>query len=319
MATLSFESGIPIARVKGGKYHKKIIYLKEKIYGDKEKEEKGITHGKLYGYDPLEFLIQKGVLGKNKYKKFNMKDAAQIVNAIKRNKAPDDDSLLETYKDAKYAIRHQGDKEFSIHDGQVIPLPNPDKRECIYVSAPSGSGKSTWCANYIREFQLMYPDREVYIFSRLAKDPVLDKLNPIRMIINEKLVEEPIDPSEIPNSLVLFDDCDTIPDKKQKQAVLNLRNDLLETGRHDDIFVLCTSHYITNHKETKVLLNESSYVTFFPSSSGQYTIRYFLKTYCGLGKNEINKIMGLPSRWVTIRKIYPMMIIYQSGCYVLGQ
>ena len=151
------------------------------------------------------------------------------------------------------------------------------------------------------------------------EDEVLDKFNPTRIQINEELLENPIQPEELQNSLVIFDDIDTIPDKKLNEAVRSLRDDLLETGRSYNIYMCNTSHQLMNYKHTRTLLNESTAVTFFPKSGSSYHIKRFLKEYCGLEKKQIQKILELPSRWVTINKVYPCFILYEKGAFLLNK
>jgi len=45
--------------------------------------------------------------------------------------------------------------------------------------------------------------------------------------------------------LVFFDDCDTVTEKKIRDALSKIQNDVLETGRHNNIHILITSHLIT--------------------------------------------------------------------------
>jgi predicted AAA+ superfamily ATPase len=209
-------------------------------------------------------------------------------------------------------------KEFILHDGTLQQLPNPLTRDSIYIAGPSGSGKTTYAANYIKQYKRVFKKGKVFVFSRLSEDPALDALGVNRIIINEELVSDPISPDDLKNSLVLFDDIDTIPDKNINESVRKLRDDILETGRHQDIYVISTSHQLMNYKHTRTLLNEATSVTFFTKSGSSYHTKRFLKEYCGLGVADIQKILSLPSRWVTIFKHFPMMVLYSSGCYLLS-
>lgn len=225
----------------------------------------------------------------------------------------------EKYKLTKKYINAKKEKEIIIYSGEIQPLPRKNSRECIYVAGPSGSGKSTYISNYAQEYKNMFPNNKIYIFSRLESDAVLDKLKPVRIMINDELIEDPIEPNELSNSLVIFDDTDTIPNKQLKDAITNLKNDLLETGRHEDVYVAITSHLLTNHRETRTILNECHTITIFPAAGSTYSINYLLKNYGGLDKPDIHKIINLPSRWVTIKKTYPQLIMYSSGIYLLNK
>ena len=130
------------------------------------------------------------------------------------------------------------------------------------------------------------------------------------------MVDDPISLDELANSLVVFDDIDQITDKNIQNAVWNLRDRILEVGRSKGISICVVAHQITNYKQSRICLNESDYVVFFPKSGASYQIKYFLKNYGGLEKVNINKIMNLPSRSVILKKTYPLAVIYNTGVYI---
>jgi hypothetical protein len=206
--------------------------------------------------------------------------------------------------------------EVKLKDGVLIPLPNKEVVEKIYVSAPSGAGKSTWTGNYMREYRKMFKDNDIYLFSSIEKDRVLDKHDPIRITLDEDLIQDPISPEEISDSLAVFDDTDTIRDPRLRNSIVLFRDWLLEQGRHFNVRMVMTSHLLSNYKATRRVLNEATAVVVFPKSgSGTYHIKRFLLTYCGLDKKEVKKFINLPSRWVAIYRSYPQYVIYDKGAY----
>jgi hypothetical protein len=297
---LSFkEGGRKIARVKGGKDDGKIIYLKE----DNNNEELDIKD------------LSKDFF--NKYKKKKKGDAKKLIASLREQNPPEDEELREIYNDAVSDIRKKTRNEIRITNGKLIPLPNKNVVEKIYVSAPSGAGKSTWCGKWINEFKKMFKDDEYFVFSTIGRDKVLDKHEPIRIPLSEDLLTDPISPNEIENSIVVFDDVDTITNPKIRNNICGLRDWLLEQGRHFNIRMLMTSHLLMNYSATRRLLNESTAVVFFCKSGNAYHIKRFLKQYAGLDKNQIKRILNLPSRWVALYKTYPMYILYEKGVYLL--
>lgn len=205
-------------------------------------------------------------------------------------------------------------------DSKVQVLPSCDIVERIYVSGPSGSGKSYWISKWIQTNRKIFKHnnkKDIYIFSRIKFDKQLDKFKPERPDLQD-ILEYPDDFSgeNLENSIVIFDDIDSIRDKHIKEAVYNLQSDLLVCGRHFNITVLCTSHQIMNQNESKRCINESNSVVLFPKSGATMQIKNFLKLYCGFDKHIITKIMKLKSRWVTIRKVYPMCIIHENGAFL---
>jgi hypothetical protein len=202
---------------------------------------------------------------------------------------------------------------------QQIPDKNTE-RSVLYITGQSGSGKSFYTKNYIVEYHKMYPKNEVYIFSSLADDPTLDKLKYTKRI---KIKEQPFLDSEIgaidfSKSLCIFDDCDVISNKIIKLKVYKLLNEMLEIGRHHNVSVIFTSHNATMGLDTKRILNECHSITLFPKNLGGKTSKYLLDGYVGMDKDQIKKLKKVNSRWVTILKTYPQMVLSEKEAYVLN-
>lgn len=204
-------------------------------------------------------------------------------------------------------------------NSKLFPYPNFNNREFIYISGPSGSGKSTYAAQYIYNYKKLFPNNDVFIFSRLSDDEVIDMLDVIRVPINESLIEIDV-PKDMVNCLVLFDDIDTIPDKSLRNKVYQIQNDILEIGRHNNIYVIVTSHLINGNdrKNCRTILNEANTITFFPRAGSTYGIKYVLKNYLGFNNNQIELILKIPSRWVTIGKNYPQYLFYDKGAFIIN-
>jgi len=201
-------------------------------------------------------------------------------------------------------------------------FPNIDTRDIIYICGASGCGKSTWAATYIKNFRKLFPDSRIYVLSRLTKDPALDdsKLGIIRIPINDELLTDPIDiMKELKNCCVLFDDCNTIQNPKLKLMVSKTMNDILECGRHNNIYTLITSHLINMNekKDSRTILNEWHSIVIFPRAGNKYQIRYALKTYFGLSPNKINSILKIHSRWVLINKQYPSYVLSEQMAWTI--
>lgn len=209
--------------------------------------------------------------------------------------------------------------EISIKDGKLFPLPELDKRECIFISGPAGSGKSTYVAEYIDYYKSIHSRNDIYLFSKINDDKAFKKYEKkiIKIPLDESLMSEPIESEDVKNSLVIFDDVDTITDKKLQEFIDKLRDDLLECGRHQNIYILNTGHNLLNWKKTKVVLNESTGVVFFPRSGAAHAIKGFLTKYCGLDREQVAKIFHLDSRWVYINKSYPLYVVSEHKIYLI--
>lgn len=212
-----------------------------------------------------------------------------------------------------------GSNELKIKDnGHLVPIPTVEERDVVYICGASGSGKSTYAAQYIYNYLNLFPNNPVYVFSRLEIDPILDLLGCEAIPINENL--EKLDViKDLSNALCLFDDIDTIPDKKLRDKVYAISMDILETGRHKNIYILITSHLINGNdrKVCRTNINEAKKIVLFPKGGNAYGIRYLLKNYIGLSKNQIDEILKLNTRWVTISKNYPQFYFYEKGAKMI--
>jgi predicted AAA+ superfamily ATPase len=209
--------------------------------------------------------------------------------------------------------------KFHIHDeGKFQQVPDKNKeREILYIVGASGSGKSTYATAYIKEVQKIHKDYPLYVFSTLTDD--FEELDPKRIRIDKDLIDNPITIEELKNSICVFDDIDVLPDKKVRESLIGTLNQILEVGRHFNVFLIMTNHLATNGKDTKRILNECHSITIFPHSGSGRNITYLLENYAGLDKKDILKIRKLKSRWATIFKHYPQCVLSEKNAYMLHE
>ena len=201
--------------------------------------------------------------------------------------------------------------------GKFQQVPDPEtERQILYITGASGSGKSTYTANYIKSYKKMFPTNPIYCFSALKDDESLDVVKPERIMIDDTLWKDPIDVSEFKDSLVVLDDIDVISDKKQREAVYNVMNQILEVGRHFRITCVITNHLSTNGKDTRRVLNEAHTITWFPFSGSNVGLKRLLEDYCGLDKKTIKYIKSLKSRWATLCKHYPNVVFTEKDIWL---
>ena len=197
----------------------------------------------------------------------------------------------------------------------------PDKtleRQIIYITGVSGSGKSTFTRQFVKEYKTIFKENEVYLFSCLTNDESLDEVKPKRFRIEDDLVTDPIKPEELSNSLVIFDDVDTIANRKIKEAVYQLLNEILQIGRHHKISAIITNHLPTNFNWTRIILNESHIVVYFPSFATN-KVKYLLENYVDLEKKEIRKFKRMNTRWVALFKHAPRICLSEHEIGFLDQ
>lgn len=66
-------------------------------------------------------------------------------------------------------------------------------------------------------------------------------------------------------------------------------------------------------KDSRTIWNEAHTISIFPKSGNRHGMVYALKNYCGFDNKQIDKILNLPSRWVLIGKQYPMYVLHEKG------
>src|SRR5690606_15597506 len=102
----------------------------------------------------------------------------------------------------------------------------------------------------------------------------------------------------------LFDDIDVLEPISLRKEIYSLRDKILQIGRHNRVSLCCTSHLISDYAKTRIVLAESQFITIFPRSGSGYHIARLCKNYLGMNKDQIKRIMNLPSRWVTLHKSF---------------
>jgi energy-coupling factor transporter ATP-binding protein EcfA2 len=213
--------------------------------------------------------------------------------------------------------------EIPLKDGKYQQIPNinaskTSKREILYITGPSGSGKSTYTLNYIKQYKKRFPKNETWLFSALAEDETLDKIKPKRIMIDDRLITEPIQVEDFKDSLTIFDDIDVIKNKDQRGAVYDLLNAILETGRHFNISCIITNHLPTAGKDTRRVINECHSVTYFPQSGSAGQMKRLLQDYLGLDNSTLKRIRKLNTRWATVFKNFPMCIMTERLVFTLN-
>ena len=216
-----------------------------------------------------------------------------------------------------------GENEINIPEDvcfQLLPNSDKNKRDIYYIAGASGSGKSYVAKTIANNYHKLYPDRDIWIISKLDEDDTLDGIKaPIRRV-KVDMIKDGIDIKALSNSLVIFDDYDTITGK-DGEAVQTLIEDIAIMGRkHTNkqgcITMLCLTHYITNYKKTRLLLNEANFFVVYPQATSTHALTYLLKTHLGLEKQDIKKLKKM-GRWVAFYKSYPQYLLSAHTAAVL--
>jgi hypothetical protein len=248
-----------------------------------------------------------------------------------------DKNYSKKFKDIKISIGNEEDNDKVKHLFNNVELTERDEilqhmpyksvssgnnRQILYISGQSGSGKSYYTAAYMKEYNIIFPKNNIYIFSSLLEDKTLDNVKMTKRIkLDEKFFNTPLSIKDFTDCLVVYDDTEMITNVLIQQKITNILNLILTTGRHTGTYVIITSHQTNNRDKTKLILIEAHSITLFIATMGDAALKYVLETSFGLSSKQIKEISDLKSksRWVTILKTYPSLVMYEKGIYILGK
>ena len=102
---------------------------------------------------------------------------------------------------------------------QIIPNISV-ARDILYVVGASGSGKSYFTRQFADQYRKLYPKRKIYLVSSLTEDSSIDKIKDLKRIkLTPEFLADDIQAGDFKDSLVIFDDCEALMDKKMKLKV----------------------------------------------------------------------------------------------------
>ena len=314
MPSLSFDKtkgAKPIAVVKGGDYDHEVLYIHDDDH--KGKKPKSDIDAKKYATEMRDIPSKERVqmlsrLGDAKKKGLT---AEQLIGETAFAKSLYDRIITDEAKDT--SINLPDDSTF-----QVLPSPDPEKREVFYIAGASGSGKSYMAKGIAECYKKLHPSREVYLISKLGDDSTLDTMKPPPKRINiQTLIDDYPELDEFKDCCVIFDDYDTFTGNAEK-VIHKLIDDLATMGRHTNTTMLCLSHYLTNYKKTRLLLNEATHIVVYPMATSFHALGYLLKTHIGMTKDDVRDLKKM-GRWVCVYKHYPQWLISAHHARVLNQ
>ncbi len=316
--TLSFtkddEKARPIARVKGGNNDGDILYL------NMDDSNKGLKQ------------LKKKTIDRSRYTK-DLKDLkpaektrifVRLEEALHRGTDP---SSMEEKDPVVKGLYERiwkdsaNDKTIELDDeGQfeLLPSPDPKKREVWYVAGQSGSGKSFIARSLASYYKKLFPEREVYLISKLQQDDTLDALKFLKRINIQSLIDDYPDLDEFKDCMLIADDWDTLTGDAFK-TIHKLIQDICIMGRHTNTTLLILSHYLTNYAKTRLILTEATHLVLYPQSTSYHAMRYLLKNQVGIDEDELKRHRKFGSRWMMYAKGFPTFLVSQKNAELLNQ
>lgn len=205
---------------------------------------------------------------------------------------------------------------------EILPNTDENKRDVFYVAGASGSGKSYIATQIAKNYNKLYTERDIYIVSKLTDDNTINEAGLDIIRIDYRKLIDNFDINMFHNCMIIFDDCDTIEGKEGK-ILKNVIDDIAIMGRkhsegQGNISLLFLTHYLTNYKATRLILNEATHLILYPQNTSYHPLYYLLKNYVGLDEKDARKLKKLGSRWVCIHKNYPQYLISQFEVRLLN-
>ena len=205
-----------------------------------------------------------------------------------------------------------------------FPLANGE-RLVMFVVGRNGCGKSTFTQKILMNYLKVYKNRKIILFSTQEFDDKLDKVfkdKINRVDLGEEFTNNPFTLDEIRNSICIFDDVDSIRDKKLKEALFKLRDDILKNGRshtgdrNEDIDIIITNHDVLGGHDTATMIRESFFYVVFPKGSTSHAINTICKKYSGLKNDQIRRIIDNPQRYVIIHNTHPGYVLTEKEIFL---
>lgn len=316
--TLSFtkdnDEARPIARVKGGNNDGDILYL------NMDDSNKSLKQLKKKTIDRSRYVKELKEMKPNE----KTKTFVRLEEALHRNVEPssmeEKDPRIKTVYEKMWKDSYS-DKTIELDDeGQfeLLPSPNPNKREVWYIAGQSGSGKSYIARSLASYYKKLFPDREIYLISKLQQDETLDALKFLKRLNIQSFIDDYPDLEEFKNCLTIWDDFDTLTGDAEK-VVKKMIDDLCIMGRHTNTSMLILSHYLTNYKQTRLILTEATHLVVYPQSTSFHALRYLLKNQVGIDEDDLKRYRKFGSRWLCFIKGFPTMMISQKNGEILNQ
>ena len=242
----------------------------------------------------------------------------RIIGNLLTGVPPKSDGKRIPYDKARAKLEKLSQAKMTIPGAQLIPFVGAGSWDPpIYITGATGSGKSTIATKIIQHDA---KNRPVYLFTNHeTADPSLQpiwkriKKVVLRHPIQSEIEEIPWNKVELDNSIALFDDIGSNQDFKE------LRDQLLEEGRHHNICVIVVDHGIRPNRHNKKCYEECRTVVFFPFSNLP-SITKILERYYDLPARIRRKVIEnsvKDGRYLIYHQASPIFVATAQTCHLL--
>ncbi len=253
----------------------------------------------------------------------NMRDYAEYLDTPPRKRA----KFRQRYV---YLVTH--DKPISnaklsldekqIGDGTVVPLMIKQEDEYpnrVFIAGGTLTGKSLMASVIANDYNGQHKKNRVILVSavddtRNYNDTRIKNLIPIR--IDETIIDDPIGLGELHDSCAIFDDIEAHEDRDIVSEMENLRDRCIKAGRHEKTDCIITNQSLLGSQKTQHALRNCFQVVAYPSSAGKHQLTNFLRTYMSFDKDQIKRIMDVPSRYVLINRTMPNYVLSEHEVFL---
>ena len=183
----------------------------------------------------------------------------------------------------------------------------PAFQTCVF--GPTNVGKSYWAATTLmKSYEYYYPKNPIFVWSFFEHDPAYDNLQNVQYIkIDDSLIKDPPSPDEFENSLMVFDDIESLHGEL-REVVTKFRDQCLACGRKHTIAVIAIAHEIFGGFTTKSSILECGQLVLFNQGFIE-PIEKLMRIKFGMSKDAIKFVLSSKTRWVMIGRNFPQVVI----------
>jgi hypothetical protein len=194
--------------------------------------------------------------------------------------------------------------EFSSRDKVFLKpiydtLPNR-KNQIVSLFGSSGAGKS-WMINDLLMRNPAIQDNEsvpmVVLFSSVGSDD--PSYAPIKNFMDEKFTWK--DPKDVEardllvssyekKTVLIFDDINSIADRRVRERIIAFRDTCLEVARHKSLAIINSSHLYHDRAKTQKLRNSSAFYVLYPRNSVKPILDVFENQFA-MNRHERNDLV----------------------------